>query len=548
MKNKGKLKPIGFLAFFFVAWSIEGYGKNSPAASGSAAGMPRSPEECMKTAGTPNTNGYMPRGATDENLEEYKKEYRCEASRGRPIDQETCKETLSKLLKVATELNTLVKTNCKEIIPKLLSNQEAMACIASHEKGQGQSGCTQGVMEALKQVNPIIREFKSKLSTFVKVMNEAQENVFNVSSNVVNVIDQTDKAKGTPEFSQASPVARQVGLNTLEETYAFMGGQDPRVAESLLADFHDKFSNSQESYRDVNPVNYQQKFQPIEESWKKLDQVQSKILRENMHSYLNAEELKLATILYENQLQEVETQVQKQIATNEETVKGLGMAAPQMAAPLLTQVAGSGLTGVESGIGSSIPTLGKANLSSSGKTNSPVLASADGKVNIDSKKTGSLPGTETTSGASTLTGKSSAKEALRKKLLANAGSNQGTSASLVGSGSVGDGGSAVDREEANSKSFKSSDSSFSPAGGGSGERILSSFSGQNLLDTGFQMNGENTDNMVQAIVDGFTSALEEEQLEAAGIGAENDVSLFLRVRDFHDRCLKTGCVTGLAKK
>lgn len=548
MKNLLATKHLGLLSLLLIAWTPAVHAKNSPPAGG-APGMPRSPEECMKTTGTPNANGYMPRGATDENLEEYKREYRCEASQGRPIDQETCKETLGKLLKVATELNTLVKANCKEIIPKLLSSQETMACIQSHEQGKGQSGCTQGAMETLKQVNPIIREFKTKLATFVKVMKEAQTNVFQVSSNVVTVIDQTDKAKGTPEFSQTSPVAQQVGLNTLEETYAFMGGQDPRVAESLLAEFREKFENSQESYRDVNPMNYTQKFQPIEESWKKLDQVQSKILRENMHSYLNAEELKLATIMYENQLKEVETQVEKQMAINEKTVNGLGMVAPQMAAPLLNQASGSGLTGMDSGIGSAIPALSKASINSNEKTNAAILASADGKLTIDGKPSGKDSALITNSGASSSLGKSSAKEALRKKLLASAGSSQESGASSAGSAfGAGSGNETNTSGDTNKPNASSSDTSFTPGSGGSGERILSSFAGQNLLDTGFQMNGENTDTMVQAIVDGFTSALEEEQLGAAGIGAENDASLFLRVREFHDRCLKSGCVTGLAKK
>ncbi len=548
MKNLLTIQNAGFLSMLFLALTINAHGKNSPPAGG-APGMPRSPEECMKTTGTPNANGYMPRGATDENLEEYKREYRCEASQGRPIDQETCKETLGKLLQVATELNTLVKANCKEIIPKLLSSQETMACIQSHEQGKGQSGCTKGAMDTLKQVNPIIREFKTKLATFVKVMKEAQKNVFQVSSNVVTVIDQTDKAKGTPEFSQTSPVAQQVGLNTLEETYAFMGGQDPRVAESLLAEFREKFENSQDSYRDVNPMNYTQKFQPIEESWKKLDQVQSKILRENMHSYLNAEELKLATILYENQLQEVETQVEKQIAINEKTVNGLGMVAPQLAAPLLNQASGSGLTGMDSRIGSSIPALSKASINSDGKTNAAELASADGKLLIDGKSTGTDPVSSSNSGAASSLGKSSAKEALRKKLLASSGSSQESGASIAGS-AIGLGSSSGTNTSAESgkPNASSSVNSFTPGNGGGGERILSSFAGQNLLDTGFQMNGENTDTMVQAIVDGFTSALEEEQLDAAGIGAENDASLFLRVREFHERCLKSGCVMGLAKK
>jgi hypothetical protein len=549
-KSNALVAGASLVAVFFLLSEIP-LGIAATPKSGAGGGMPNSPEECKKTAGTPGVNGYMPRGATDENLQEYQQATRCAANNGRPIDSETCKESLNKLYEVASELNRMVKKNCDEFIPKFTQDPEVMKCIAS-QANKNQSGCTQGALSTLSKVNPVIREFKTKLRSFHKVLNELQNQGFQVSEQVVKVIDEGHKAKGTPKFSQPSSSAQQMGVTTLQESDVFNGGQDPRVAAALLSELQSKFQNSEQSYQDVNAANYGQKFQPIEEGWQKLNQVQSKMLREHVHSYLNAEELKLATTLYENQLQEVDAQVERQTAVNNQTLSSLGPAAPQLAAPLLASQANSGLTGDDSGIGlaaySNIPGAKSGALDSSQKKPAAATSAKDGEIVISSNTSAPEFLRPMTSGASKLSQSSSAKDALRKRLKSESAGEQGISSA---------GGAAIPgTKESSNQESKNLSGKKGPLGengeldsGGKGsDRLLANFSGQNLLDTGFSMEGSATDGAVEAIVDGFHSALNEHQLENAGIGSEDDVSLFMRVRDFHDKCLKSGCVTGLAKK
>lgn len=541
-----RIAPTLFTILLLFGEPYTGYAATPK--SGAGGGMPKSPEECKKTAGTPGVNGYMPRGATDENLEEYQRAERCEANNGRPIDSETCREALKKLYEVASELNQMVKRNCDEFIPKFTQDPEVMNCIASQPTNKSQAGCTQGALSTLSKVNPVIREFKAKLKSFHKVIHELQTQGFQVSEKVVKVIDEGHKAKGTPQFTAPSISAQQMGVNTLEESDIFNGGQDPRVAASLLSEIQSKFQNSQQNYQDVSAANYSQKFQPIEESWQKLNQVQSKMLREHVHSYLNAEELKLATTLYENQLQEVDAQVQKQTAINNQSLAALGPAAPQLAAPLLSSSPNSGLTGEDSGIGMTYSTTPGAKSSSleAVKYNRGSSTPLQDGVKIASSAGTEEFGAALTSGTSKLSQSSSAKEALRKKLKGEASGSQGISAA---NGSMGSGGSiGKEGDGPSAKGGTSQENGESVPGGKGSDRLLANFSGQDLLSTGFQMDGNTTDGAVQAIVDGFHSALGDHQLENTGIGPEDDVSLFMRVRDFHDKCLKTGRVTGLAKK
>jgi hypothetical protein len=510
-----------------------------------AGGMPKTPEECKQTAGKAGVNGYMPRGATDENLKEYKDPSRCAANSGRPIDAESCKNGMEKLYEVASELNQMVKRNCEEFIPKFTSDPEVMSCIAA-QANKSQSGCTGSALKTLSEVNPIIQEFKAKLKNFKKVLGELQKQGIQVSTETVQVMDEGKQAQGSGAFHVPNSNAQKFGFNTLAETQEFHSGQDPLIAKALLAEFQSRFENSEEQYSDANSLNYAQKVKPIDESWQKLNTVQSRMLREQMHSYLNAEELKLATKLYENQLQEVDAQITKQAAINNQTMNQMGAVAPGMnllpppspesSNDTSSNIADSRQYEIQSGLGKAFTTA---------KIFAAKTTAEDSNITKTSSEANASAVYSTGNNPSSVTSKSLAKEALKKKLEAmkNTG-NANPSASSASIESTAD--AASDKSE-NKLDTERSLASLEPLNLRKRDQVLANFSGENLLDSGFQMHGGASDDSVQAIVDGFYSALGDQQLENAGIGSADDVSLFMRVRDFHGKCLKLGCVTGLAK-
>jgi hypothetical protein len=527
-------KYITSILVFGIGFSI------TPSAFARASGMPKSPEECKQPAGKPGVNGYMPRGVTDSNLEEYQNPSRCEANNGRPIDSDACKKGMQRLYEVASELNQMVKKNCEEFIPKFTSDPEVMKCIAS-KTNKSQTGCTSGALKTLSEVNPVIRQFKATLNKYYEVLGDLQKQGIQVYIEVVQVMDESKSAQGSGAYTSPNANAQKIGFSTLAETQKFHSGQDPLIAKALLAEFQSRFEKSEEQYADANPSNYSQKVQPIDESWKKLGTMQSRMLREHMQSYLNAEELKLATKMYENQLQEVDAQITKQAAINEQTIHQMGAADPAMMNLIPGSPAQSSAEGNSSSIGEISDSNSYALKSGSGKS------AAQGKnyASIDTLKDSDLLTEEKKSaansgGRSNLSLKSNSKEALRKKLEAMKKSGH----SIAGPASE-----FAASEDASEKMETKLDAernlaSLEPISAGKRDQVLAEFNGEDLLDTGFQMHGEDTDNSVQAIVDGFYSALGDQQLQNADIGSADDVSLFMRVKEFHGKCLKLGCVTG----
>lgn len=512
-----------------------------------AANMDAQIKECQKLSSAQNKNGFMPKGVTDENIRDYKQAYRCEKSQGR--DEGACKDVMKKLEQAATEINRMVKQGCEKYIPQ-------MAQIKGCSDANAQTTCTADASKALDQLNSEIRTFKQKLANFRNLMEEAKKQGMETSEKVRDVAQESEGSRGTPAYDQPGSGAQRIGLGTPSQADAFNAGQSAAQAAQIISDFKSKFG-SDSGGSGISSSDFASRSQNLEQAWQQVEQVQSKMLKENLQAYLNAEEVKLAAQKYDGQLQELQKQTETMASANSQTQEKLG-AVPGGGMPQ----APSGGAGGGEGEGSSGITddpSGPYSSVASSKKNNNLLGDTDAngakvgtKVGIDDKNPEVAAGEEgkNTSGASRSPASGSLRDSLRKKLAAGGGSGGSTGASVGGSaGGSGEGGKASDKTAAAAEGKAGAHGEGGVLGAGGGDGLLGSFEKGELEEGAFEVAGSDTDASVKGILSEFEGSLgDTADLQGADIGETDGPSLFSRVKDFHGRCLKRGCVVGTAPK
>ncbi len=470
----------------------------------------------------------MPRGATAENLEDYRNaRRRCAKSDVTKIDKQTCRESLGKIYRVAKDLNDMVITGCQKYIPVV--NQPSVRDCLTKLKASDQASCANEALEKLRPIQTAIKEFKAKLKEFKVVLNEAQEKGINTSTETAEKIEEMEKVPEKYSWTP-HPAAQEFNQGTISGAEAFHNGQKAQDAYQMIQSFRQKFGNS-EQYSNVTAASYEQKFQPIQQSWEQMDSVQSPMLKEQFQNYLNAEELKLAASLQDNQLTELNIQTEEFIKINDNTIKNLGPLAGLANGGKGDAAAGenSGMSGLTSD--TPMSDLTKAN-SSEYKLNdgsgSSSFSGKSGSTGIDPSKGDVAAKGAGTEGSRSLASQKSLKDALRKKYGSAAEEMEASMANTEGSaGATG----ASEKEKVLGKGGQP----LALAGGA--ESLLSSFT--NDLGESFGLEGSSTDASIQEMLGelgGSQTTLSND------IGPTDGPSLFLRVREYHGRCVKRGCV------
>jgi hypothetical protein len=440
----------------------------------------------------------------------------------------------------------------------MFENPEMMECFKNHNKN-----CTAASSNALNELTAQIQVFKKKLDTFTDLMNEQQKYVVKSSEKVVDVLDENEKYRGSDRYNMPSTGAKDMGVSTISESDTLNNQQDAAYARSLWKELQDTFKGSEKNYADVTEDNYQQKLAPITESFKKVGALKSKVLREQLHGFLKAEELKLATKLYDKQLDGLENQTGQFLAFNETSQDSLTSLAPSAgAAAASTQVAydpESGLPSVSEtslanpgGLSSSVPASRDPASSAAGEEESMALASIVGAGNaakIASADDGGEDGEESKiSATSASVAPGSLRESLREKIAAkNKAQASATPSDEFGESETGTAKPGADGSVAEGirgeNGYSATDAETQSV-----DSALAGFSGSLPRDGAFSLSGPGGEDAVTELVGEFRATLREQAAPlAAGVEAMDSESLFERIKEFHVRCLKRGCVAGARK-
>lgn len=522
-----------------------------PAEAATQAEIDKAIGTCTKDRDT--KGGQMPWGANDRDIESYRGSELCTNNQGRPLG-ENCQKTLNRLLEVATDLNKMVKEGCNKFMPMFVSNKELENCMKDNGS---QTACTEANLKQLAPVKAQLAVFRAQLKKFAEAMKEQQKYVAQSSDNVVQVLKENQSARNTPAYRNGGYSASQMAVSSISESDRLNNFEDAAKALSILQKIKERFEDSESRYATVSEKTYNQHLKPIETSFQEVEQLKSKVLREQLHGFIKAEELKLATKLYDNQLTETEKTTNQLIATNEKTASNLNSiaSAAGAAAPALSSLGGQ----ASSGVGGA-NSYGSTGGLSSGNNSSPSSADkgSTALAKIDSGKTTS--GTGQTGEEGTISNSSAAsrspasasslKESLRRKLAAGK-NGEATDASMAMGGSA-----AAGAEGAKGAKGKSTSMAGAPgykadgitlAGGSAADPMLEGFNVGSLDQGGLYIPGSSLDQSVKELVGEFESAIGANHQMSDDIGALDGASLFARVREFHGRCLKRGCVTGAGK-
>lgn len=531
------------------AMVISGFLASLPVA---AAGLPSNVNQaiagCKGNRGT--DYGQMPWGATDADLKSYKGKNLCTNNKGRPIG-ENCEKTLEKLYDVASELNKMVKEGCEKFMPMFVGNEQLQKCMDG-----GQATCSETNRQQLAPVKAELARFRVKLKEFSHVMNEQQKYVAQSSDNVVQVLNENQGARNTPSYNGAGYSSSQMAVSSISESDKLNNFQDAGIAQAIVEGIKSRFEKSDSRYTDVSKATYDQHMKPIGDSFKEVEQLKSQVLREQLHGFLKAEELKLATKLYDNQLADTETTTNNLIAANDKTASNLNSlgSAAGAAAPAMSALGGQGSSDVagggsydnygglsygkssETGAGSNKGSTQLASLNSSAKAGTTGEPGEEGAISNSSSASRSP--------ASAL----SLKEELRRKLAASMGRNgENTGASVAGGAAGAEGGKDIKGKTRGVPGSPGFDSEGFALAGGTPDPLLEGFNVGSLDQGGLYIPGSSLDASVKELVGEFESSLGSPHQMSNDIGASDSASLFARVKEFHGRCLKRGCVTGTGK-
>jgi hypothetical protein len=353
-----------------------------------------------------------------------------------------------------------------------------------------------------------------------------------------------------------------MGVSTISESDALNNRQDAAYARNLWRELQSTFKESEENYADVTEKNYQEKLAPITESFQKVGALKSKVLREQLHGFLKAEELKLATKLYDKQLDELENRTGQFLALNETSQNALTSLSPGAAAAASAQAAYNPESGLPSL--SEAPPAGSGGLSagspasrdpasaspSAGAGNALASASRAGAGNaakaLSAEKEDGKSSEISATSASVAPG--SLRENLRKKIAEREKTQPGAMAEEELGGS--ESGAAKPGADGSVAEGIRGESGYGPgeAEAQSADSALAGFSGSLPRDRAFSLSGPGGEDAVTELVGEFRATLREQAAPlAAGVAAMDSESLFERIKEFHLRCQKRGCVAGARK-
>lgn len=515
--------------------------------------VPTNAAECKNLRTDPEKPGHMPRGVTTENIKEYQQsETRCALSiRENPTYRKRCKETFEKLEKYAKTLNKTVTEWCDDYFnPKIHADgAPTIRCTTAvqnklaNQNGESptQAGCSDKAVEMINNMQSKVQVFVQNLKEFTKTLQTIQKENY-------QVVEQSYNSGKKPEVLDPSGPGRSSALD-IGNTANIL------VADALLT----KIRNSQkdnERFRGVNPANYQKKFEPISDGWKDLHRLNKpSVFQEQARAYLNTEEVLLAAETYlaeTNEALVASNGLENRFAeTNYGSLGAAGVG-------LLQNIPGNGNGANDNGFEVAESLTGEdregrlAGISTT--LNGKMEKTADLKREIASLPKNSIEGIapkvgSATTFSSTAASKSpglSTRDSLKKRLE----SAKGVSKANGG----------IDSPSANEDTAKDetatlpADGSIPSAFGNLNEQGMMqtvgsgpSYGAASASNADFTMEGAKTDEAVKAMLQEMNSGLRDE-VQGDYIGDSEGSSLFLRVKDFHERCLKKGCVLQLAHR
>ena len=501
----------------------------------------------------------MPRGATNENLQEYQnKKELCKISAKTTIDQGHCDDTLGLLYDTAKDLQGMVISNCSMMSKAVPFNTvEGNRCRDAQRKFREGSGpapsqreCSQEALGAYQQLYKNLEVFKQKYLEFRTVLQKASKDGYLTTEAVVKRIEDIHQNPAA-----ADKAAADIGAGNAANFKKENADLNIQVADALLQ-MVGKFHNQSENrYRDVNDSNYDAYFDKIGSSWGELQSKakSTSALREQAKVFLNTEEVLLATELYINDLDKSLKAAKQLEVSTEKNTNGFGPAYQDTAnaagaIPGLPAIpGGSESPGVSQGdypgkeLASGVSaTETQKNPASGDKKVNKSIAFSEEKNPVGGKS--GDPASSTASSRSPAS-KSNLREELRKKLTEKEGKLGVSGASAAASGEKANDKNGEKRKAiADQTSTLPEDGSIPHAFGNLQEQMGGLGEAPNKEDA-FSMNSTKTDQAIKAMLNEFHNSAEGEQADY--IGDLNGQSLFVRVKDLHERCLRKGCVTQL---
>lgn len=534
---------------------------------------------------------YAPSGATGTYTNWYSNGVRCEASeKVYKIDQGTCKETVSRLKDRAKKLYAMADKACRSSIPQL----SQMGC-KLNKLGEG------GDAQCLRQANGVLTKSMADMDAYKKeyaklvqdinVLRNGSQRALEMAKRTGNHWDRTFGLgtgtyvpQGSRDTGKSSPEKRfeaETGVPAKQWQSASGGGGRAADDEKIVK----RINERTESDISGTPESIAKRSKDLDLSWKDLQQVRNPIIQEHLTNQLEAEEFKLRLRQYESDAQRFKTQASALKEKNNETIRLLESAGsvaesfsansegPRSSQPKSDRQAASNdvnapvMASPRGAPGPSpnyAPGATAAATQPEEKEAEPLLAFEFSKVRdytnqeeLGSEAKGKVAesspaGAEKLAEAS-ISEKASAsadgpkkvkssalREALRRKL---AMGGKATKAEL-------DAIKDAEAEEAKEQlaaggapAAGTDGASRSPASTGTHDDLLGSFGG-GLETGGFSFGGVEAETSAQDIVSDFEAALAESHQESLDyIGNRDSSPLFERVKHYHDRCLRSGCVS-----
>lgn len=535
-------------------------------------------------------HAWLPPGAKEEEKGWYDTNTRCENSQKIPqLDRATCTQTLSELKRTSQRLTKLVEDACEKYIPRL----QARGCSFQIKDSQcinQTRAMFQDARKFMKGFDEELAQMQPQLKRFSKINRDTAERYSRLGDYHVRmklnldpgIANEVKYGKGgsfdkTPPGRQFTRDTGGVPPSQFEKVY---GDDKPSSGEvkSITKRFDSDISGS-------GPDTIPQRSKALDQSWRDLQQVRSPLIQEQLTNHLEAEEMRLALDQYRQDLAKVQTQISTMEAKSTKTLEHLesltplvsfasaksessrqvnpAPAAPAESPGVLARAAATPASSPNKGAGDG-GHIGRAGSFIGGgdeedtafnftfskirdysqpeqEAKAPaVLAKASGSPTAGSV---SIPELAPKAGKAKIKA-SALREALRRKLA------RGGKASAAELAALKDAEAEEAAEEKLAASDRDAESSSgasrfpaSLGGSGGGDDLLGSFGGG--LDTGgFSFGGVEAEASARDIVSDFEEALAESQHEPLDyIGNRESSPLFERVKHYHDRCLRSGCVS-----
>ena len=534
---------------------------------------------------------WLPPGAKEREKGWYDTNTRCENSQKIPqLDKAICTQTLSELKRTSQRLTKLVEDACEKYIPRL----QARGCsfqVADAQCRRQTRAMFQDARKYMKGFDDTLAEMQPQLKRFSKINQDAAERYsrlgdfhvrmkLNLDPSIANEVKygKGDSVDKTPSGRQFTRDAGGVPPSQFERAY---GDDKPSSGEvkSITKRFDSDISGT-------GPDTIPQRSKALDQSWRDLQRVRSPLIQEQLTNHLEAEEMRLALDQYRQDLAKVQTQISTMEAKNTKALEQLESLTPLVSLGSANSESSRNVSSapdtplekpaalpMAAASPASIPAArGRAGVppTNAGALNVTADESEDTAFNFTFSKirdysqpkqesdtpavlakasapvaAGSISAPEAAPKAGKAKLKASAlREALRRKLARGGKASAAELAALK----------EAEAEEAAEEKLAESDhdpdtsggASRSPAstgGSGSGDDLLGSFGGG--LDTGgFSFGGVEAEASARDIVSDFEEALAESQHEPLDyIGNRESSPLFERVKHYHDRCLRSGCVS-----